>query len=147
VAIDTSRKWWVGSTPNDLEEYLHAYSQDSYPTGHFRLAICACGALEFYLEVDDNEGVARRTCSECGAAHFVCDSGEYWEDAEPKRFRCIECKGDICNVGVGFAGYEDDPTGIKWLYVGERCARCGTLGCMADWKVGMTNALDLLGKV
>jgi len=32
----------------------------------------------------------------------------------PKKWKCIECRGTVCNFGVGLAGYDDDPTGIKW---------------------------------
>ena len=59
MAIDTAGKWWVGSSPQDLEEYLRAYSEDSYLATVFRLARCQCGSEIFSLEVDDDEGVAR----------------------------------------------------------------------------------------
>lgn len=147
MAIDTSGKWWVGSSPLDLEEYLRAYSKDSYPATLFRLARCQCGSEIFSLETDDDEGVARRTCVKCGSVHFICDSENYWKEARPESFECVECGGTTCNVGVGFALYEDSPSAIKWLYVGERCATCGVLGCMAGWKVGLDDALYLLDDV
>ena len=28
--------------------------------------------------------------------------------------------------------YDDDPTAVRWLYVGERCTRCGVLGCFLN---------------
>jgi hypothetical protein len=52
----------------------------------------------------------------------------------------------VCNVGVGFASYDDDPAGIKWIYTAERCATCGILGAFADWKVALSDALWLLEK-
>lgn len=147
MAIDTSGKWWVGSSPLDLEEYLRAYSEDSYPVTVFRLAKCQCGCEVFALEADDDEGVARRTCVSCSSAHFICDSGEYWKDAQPEKFKCVECRSTTCNVGVGFSLYNDSPSAIKWLYVGERCAKCGVLGCMAGWKVGLDDASHLFDDV
>jgi len=79
--------------------------------------------------------------------HYIADSEEYWEEeGQPERWKCVECKIERCNVGVGYAGYEDDPTGIKWIYVGVRCAKCGVLGCYADWKVALSEALGLLDK-
>jgi hypothetical protein len=144
LTIDTSGKWWVGSTPEDLDEYLEVYSSDGYKTNAFRLAKCQCGSTEFELEADDDEGVARRACVACRAAHFICDSEEYWEGASPQKWECVECKSTTANVGVGFSLYEDDPTGIRWLYVGERCAKCGVLGCFAGWKVAESEALHLL---
>ncbi len=136
VAIDTSGKWWIGSSPQDIEEYLRAYSGDSYLATVFHLARCQCGSEVFSLEADDDEGVARHTCVTCSSAHYICDSGEYWKEACPERFKCVECHGTSCNVGVGFALYEDSPSAIRWLYVGERCANCGVLGCMAGWVDG-----------
>ncbi len=45
---------------------------------------CECGSVVFELETDDNEGVARRLCIQCGAPHFLCDSIEHWSEAEPE---------------------------------------------------------------
>jgi hypothetical protein len=62
-----------------------------------------------------------------------------------ERFKCVTCKSDIANVGVVFALYEDRGA-IHWLYVGERCASCGVLGSMVDWKVAYEPSLHLLGE-
>jgi len=131
MTVDTSGKWWIGDTPADIAEFLHAYSSKGYKATEFRLAKCQCGSLEFRLDADDNEGVARRTCVACAREHFICDSDEYWDEANPEAWKCVECGSQHANVGVGFSMYEDDPTGVKWLYVGERCANCGILGCFA----------------
>lgn len=147
MTIDTSGKWWVGDAPEDIGEYLASYSADSYATTLFRLARCGCGAAVFELHADDREGVARRTCIACRTSHYLCDSGEYAKEARLKKWKCIECGSRQANVGVGFSLYEDDPTAIRWLYVGERCHGCGVLGCFAEWKVGESDALHLLEKV
>jgi hypothetical protein len=124
MSIDTSGKWWVGSKPNDIGEFLQAYrSEDGYRTEAFRM----CSSIEFVLEADDNEGTARRTCSKCKAEHFICDSEEHWEDAEPEKWRCVECNSKVTNIGVGFVLYPEDQE-VKWLYVGCRCVKCGVLG-------------------
>ena len=78
MVVDTSGKWWIGDTPEDIAEFLHAYSSKGYKATEFRLAKCQCGSLEFRLDADDNEGVARRTCVVCAREHFICDSNEYW---------------------------------------------------------------------
>ena len=136
MSIDTSGKWWVGGEPADVRGFLEAYAEKGYELHQFRLSTCRCGCIEFHLHADDNEGVAIRVCAKCAAEHFICDSGEFWEDAEPEQWRCIKkCKSDVCNVGVGFSQYADSPTSIKWIYIGVRCARCGILGCFAGWKV------------
>ena len=143
MAIDTSGKWWKGSSPEDLNEYLRAFSSDSYRIHEFRLTKCECGRERFLLEADADESVARRTCSSCGKAHFVCDSGEFWQDAHPRKYSCVTCRSNEANVGVGFALY-DDRKAVHWLYVGCRCAKCGVLGCIADWKAGYESSLHLL---
>lgn len=135
MAIDTSGEWWIGSSPDDLHEYLSALTADSYRIDKFRLARCGCGGVAFHLEADPDEGAARRTCASCHKEHLICDSEEYWEDADPAAWECMECASNQTNVGVGFALY-DDRQGIRWIYLGVRCARCGILGCFADWKVG-----------
>lgn len=143
MAIDKSGEWWVGDGPEDLKEYLEAFSEDSYPVHEFRVARCDCGSVEFHLEASDEDGVARRACVACKRKHFICDSEENWDDAETKRWRCVECKSKVANVGVGFSLY-DDRQSIHWLYVGERCVACGVLGCAASWKIGYSPSLQLM---
>jgi hypothetical protein len=145
MAIDKSGKWWIGSTPEDIAEYLQAYSEESYRMHEFRLARCECGSVEFHLDASDNDGVARRTCAHCSKVHFICDSEEFWEEAEPEHWNCTECESEIANVGIGFSLYEDRQD-IHWIYVGERCSSCGVLGCFAGWKVGYGPSLHLLDK-
>ncbi len=143
MTIDTSGKWWKGSAPEDLEEYLHAFSGQSYPIHEFRLVKCECGCDHFILEADGEESVARRTCASCGKVHYICDSEEFWEEASPKKYKCVTCRSPQANVAVGFALY-DDKSAVHWLYVGCRCAKCGVLGCIADWKIGYEPSLHLL---
>jgi len=147
MSIDTSGKWWKGSEPSDMEEYLEAYSSDGgCPTEEYAFAKCSCGSVEFELEADDNEGCAKRFCAKCKKEHFICDSEEYWEDAEPERWGCIGCGSHSTNIGVGFALYPEEKE-IKWLYVGVRCIKCGILGCFAGWKVGYAPSRQLVGDV
>ncbi|UMQ59130.1 hypothetical protein [Leptospira interrogans] len=147
MTVNTSGKWWIGSEPTDIAEFLSAYSQDGYPISEFRLSKCECGSVTFGLEADDNEGVARRLCTQCGTAHFICDSAEHWPDAEPEQWKCIECDSLHTNVGVGFAMHKNPPSEIHWLYVGCRCTQCGVLGCFAEWKVGYSSSSHLLDTV
>ena len=147
MAIDSSGEYWTSPVPDDIHGFLESYASEGYDVDDFRLARCECGSVAFRLEADDDEGVARRTCAACNARHFICDSEEYWADAEPEQCTCVECGADTVNVGVGFSLYDHDPTGIRWLYVGVRCTGCGTLGCFAGWKVGMADALYLRDRV
>ena len=118
MSIDTSGKWWVGSEPADVRGFLEAYAKKGYKVHQFRLSRCHCGSVEFHLDADDNEGVAKRVCAKCGAEHFICDSGEYWKDAEPQHWRCIECDSVVCNIGVGFSQYPDSATRSEERRVG-----------------------------
>ena len=144
MTVNTSGKWWVGDQPEDIGNFLRAYASEGYAVTEFRLSKCQCGSLEFALEADDEEGVARRTCASCSRQHFIGDSGEYWDGAVAETWTCVECQSQCANIGVGFSIYDDDPTGVRWLYVGERCVGCGVLGCFAGWKVARSDALYLL---
>ena len=146
MSIDKSGKWWIGSESNDIKEYLEAYASGGYEADEFRLASCTCGSKIFYLYSDDDEGVAKRTCVDCGTEHFICDSEEFWGEAKPKQHHCIECKSENTNVGVAFSLYEDND-GIKWLYIGYRCNNCGILGCCTGWKIGKAGSNFLMEQV
>jgi hypothetical protein len=143
MAIDKSGKWWIGSKPEEIAEYLDALSEDSYKIHEFRLAHCDCGSLEFRLDASNHDGVARRICAHCKKEHFICDSKKFWDEAEPELWKCVECESETANIGVGFSLY-DDRQDIHWLYIGVRCARCGVLGCFAGWKIGYGPSLQLM---
>ena len=142
MSIDTTGKWWTGTDPNDIREYLEAYTQDAYPVTEFRLARCACGSEAFRLEVDQDEEVGKRTCVVCGEEHFIGDSEEYWKNSEPEQWSCIECSSDQTNVGLGFSLYDDGE--VRWLYLGQRCCGCGVLGSAADWKIAYSPSRHLM---
>jgi len=67
MTIDTSGKWWKGSGPDDLGEYLRALAPQEigYALDAVRLARCACGSNTFSLRADRDEGGAERTCQAC----------------------------------------------------------------------------------
>src|SRR4051812_12436437 len=142
MGIDQSGKWWVGTNPQDIKKYLEAYSAEGYPTSEFRQFKCECGSEVFELWADDEEGCAKRICTSCGQQRFICESEEYWQDALPEQWKCIECGSTGANVGVGFSLYDGGE--IRWLYIGERCSNCGVLGCFAGWKVGYSPSKQLL---
>src|ERR1700755_3542213 len=116
MTIDTSGEWWIGSEPGDIGKYLEAYASKGYEVHDFRLARCQCGSTTFILDADDDEGAARRTCTVCGSMHFICDSEEFWDEADPERWECVDCDTEATNVGVGFSIYPGRG-GIRWLYV------------------------------
>ena len=146
----TKKKWWYGTEPKDLEEYLNEYTQGSYEMNEFRLAECSCGSKNFLLEVDADEGVAKRTCTECNKDHFLIDSEEFYQEAEPEKLFCPGCGGVKFNVAGGYSFDEDeeeDEGYLRWFYLGERCVDCGLLGSSGDWEVGYGPARELLDQI
>jgi hypothetical protein len=146
MTIDTSGEYSTGTEPEDIREYLEAYMAEGYPLSHFRLAQCQCGCAGFVLELDDREGVARRTCTDCGARHYVCDSEEFLEDADFVQQDCPVCGATEHNVGSGFSLTEDGEA-ISWIDIGTRCTACKLLGSPVGWKVGYAPSMHLLDQV
>ena len=97
--------------------------------------IChTCGGDSFELRVDQNEGAIQVICTACGTKKILLDCGDIWVDAKPKRKKCSVCKtSKSFNVRVGFVRRENGS--VKWVYIGNRCTECGTLGSYLDWKI------------
>ena len=150
MTIDRSGKWWVGTEADDIQEYLRAYEAEGYAVHETRMSKCNCGSDEFEFEADPAEGCARRICAVCGAKHMICDSEEYWDEAEPEDWECTECGCRTCNLGAGFSLYEPqdgNDRDVRWISIGQRCTKCGTLGSFVDWKVGYGPSYQLLEQV
>lgn len=131
--IDTSKKYWTGDKEGDIAEYLRLYAQDS--TMDTKRIIChTCGKDTFELRVDQTEDAIEVECTECGTKKILLDCGDVWEDAKPKLRKCSVCKNcKSYNVRVGFQRRENGS--VKWVYIGNRCTNCGTLGSYLDWKI------------
>ena len=142
MTIDKSGRWWKGTAFEDVAEYLRGYTADAYPAGPVVQSICACGHTLFGLDGDADEGCARRTCASCKQTAFIADSGEYWEDAEPKRLTCRVCRGRVFEVGVAFSLRDDGE--VRWITVGHRCVRCNVLGSFVDWKIDYVPSTQLI---
>ena len=94
MTIDKSGKWWRGTTADDLDAFLSDYTTSaSYAANRFEHPRCTCGEDRFALEVDDEQGCARRTCAACGEQHFMLDSDEYSSDASLEECAC-PCGGE-----------------------------------------------------
>lgn len=73
-------------------------------------------------------------CTKCATEKILLDCEDGWEDAKPKIKKCPICKkSKSYNVKVGFIRRENG--NVKWVYIGNRCTECGTLGSYLDWKV------------
>ncbi len=146
MSIDKSGRWWKGSVPEDIDEFLRAYTQDGGVTlDRIVASRSTCGSQEFTLDADRNEGLAQWICAKCGESRFIGDSDEYWAEAKPRRLRCVECRNEVHNLAIGFALRADGE--VKWLVVGERCVRCGVLSSFVDWQIKYSPTAHLFEKV
>ena len=58
MVIDKSERWWRGSEPADLHEYLVAFTADGYPADEIRDCVCrGCGGRTFGLCAGRHEDV------------------------------------------------------------------------------------------
>ena len=146
MAIDRSGKWWKGTEPADLDEFLSAYSAGGYPVAKAAHARCGlCGREEFAVLVDDEEGCAVRVCASCRDEKPLLDSQEYLADAALESAAC-PCGGEVFNVAVGFALY-DGSEDVRWVYLGLRRISDGVLGNYADWKIDYSPSSHLVHAV
>ena len=131
--IDKTKRFWTGDSAEDLTEWLRLYAGE--PSLDVKPVICrACGCDAFELRVDQNEGAAEAKCSACGKKKLLLDSDEVWADARPRLRKCRVCKTcKTYNVRVGFLRRENGS--VKWVYLGNRCTECGTLGSFLDWGI------------
>jgi len=61
MSIDTSGGF-APPPPEDIKEFLEAYTEDERPSEEFSLSKFNCGSIAFGLLADDIEGTAKRIC-------------------------------------------------------------------------------------
>jgi len=145
MALKKRGRYWYGDSQADIRPELVRYSKTSYLAEHFADAVCACGGGTFRLTVDEDAGVAVRTCSKCGDAHPIGDSAEYLDGATLEECECPGGAGDF-EITAGVSLY-DDSDDVRWLYLGCRCPDCGLTSCYADWKNEFEGYEELLKNV
>ncbi|KYQ84181.1 hypothetical protein AWW72_10565 [Acinetobacter sp. NRRL B-65365] len=139
-------KYWYGINRDDLRLEMIRYSRlKGYETKEFASSFCRCGNHIFYLESDENEGVARRVCTQCHHSHLIGDSAKYIEDAELEEHICI-CDNQQFELESAVALY-DGLNDVRWYYIGCRCTICSLIGVFADWKCEGGNATEFLAKI
>ena len=140
--IDRTPKYWTGDQPDDIAEWLREYTEN--PELEVKPVVCRCCGRDdaFSLRVDAEEGAMQVTCTACKTKKRLLDSDEIWADCSPRSVRCRVCKERTNNVQVGFERREDGD--VKWVYIGNRCTNCGTLGSYADWSIdyGPTDEME-----
>lgn len=134
MTIDTTGKWWKGTEFADIETYLRELQPGGYPVHKIIQARCACGGTTFTLHVDQDEELAQTRCTACGKLAFVSDSEEHWSGASPRPMKCPSRHTNF-EVGLGLCVRDgDNGPWVRWMSLGTRCARCGTLASPLDWK-------------
>jgi hypothetical protein len=133
---------------SNLEGYLRDWRE--YRVTEVRRAKCRCGADVFEVQLDDEAGGAKRTCVGCEREHLLCDSAEYWDEAEPDECAC-PCGNETFRLAAGFAFYED-PKGVptqdvRWIYIALQCVKCDLIGVYGDWKIDYSPSHQLLDQV
>lgn len=139
--IDKTKPFWTGDAADDIAEWLIAYTEN--PALDVKPVVCRkCGADTFTMRVDRNEGAMQVTCTVCKTKKRLLDSEEVWSDCTPRSVSCRVCKERANNVQVGFARRENGD--VKWVYIGNRCTGCGTLGSYVDWSIdyGPTDEME-----
>lgn len=130
--IDRTAYFWTGDSPDDIAEWLVAYTQ--IPGLDVKPVVCKkCGENIFTIRVNPSEGAMQVTCTNCNTKKRLLDSNEIWTECSPRSVRCRICKERTNNVQVGF--HRRDNGDVKWVYIGNRCTGCGTLGSYADWSI------------
>lgn len=121
-----------------LQKELIRYSKKNhYEAIYFKTPICTCNNKEFFLDVNDVEGVAVRTCSSCMKKEYMLDSLEYAKGVELEWCAC-PCGGEKFELLVGVSLYKDSQD-VRWTYIGCRCTKCELVACYADWKSEYNN--------
>ena len=130
--IDKTKKFWTGDQPDDIREYLTAFSR--IPTLETKPVICRkCGGDTVTIRADLDESGLQVICTNCKTKKLLLDSDEIWEDCSPRPVRCPVCKERNYNTRVGFLRRENGD--VKHVFIGVRCTGCGTLGCLTDWRI------------
>jgi len=131
--IDTSGKWWTGDCPDDIDEYLKTYSGDN--ALDIKPVKCNnCGSNSLYVRLDRNEEIIQVVCPECKSKKFLLDCEEMSDEAKPKAYGCPICKKRTpYYIKVGFSRRENGSA--NWVYIGEMCTECKTLGSFMDWEI------------
>lgn len=139
--IDKSKEYWTGDSAEDIDEWLKEYAEDKEI--EVKPVICrSCNNDSFEIRADQDEDAIEVKCTECGTKKILLDCEEVWEDARPKLKKCPICKkSKSYNVRVGFIRRESGS--VKWVYIGNRCTECGTLGSYLDWKISYEPTDDM----
>lgn len=92
------------------------------------------GAAGSFCGWTGTKGSSRWSARRAARKKILLNGEDYRAHARLRLRKCPVCKS--CreyNLRVGFARRENGS--VKWVYIGNRCTGCGTLGSWLDWKV------------
>ncbi|MEU7836834.1 hypothetical protein [Nonomuraea sp. NPDC049129] len=142
MAIDASGDLWRGEDFEDLADFLREYQPGGYAVQQVSEAVCVgCAGKYFSVMADDLEGCVQRICVACGDASYIADSADCVNDADLEECAC-PCGGEEFAAVVGFAFRSDGE--VRWVSIGLRCLKDGSLGVYADWKIEYSPTAHLL---
>jgi len=132
VALIQKGDYSYGDSQADIRAELSKYSEYSTrPIHHAADTACGCGSRLFNLDLDDEAGVAVRSCHTCKTEHVIGDGGANLEDAELERCECA-CGSAAFEITAGLSLFPESED-VQWLYIGCRCPSCGLTACYGDW--------------
>lgn len=127
--------------PGGLEDLLREADADE-------VVVAACsscqGGAGFGVRLDDEVGVAVRTCAACRDEQPMLDSAEFLADADLGDAQC-PCGGEVFDVAVGFSLLDGGE--VRWVTLGLRCRADDQVGVYADWSIDYEPSRHLLGQV
>ena len=145
MGIDKSGELWRADAASDIDAFLTSFRAGGYAVQRSVHARCSrCGGDVFRVRVDDLNGYADRRCEVCGDRSMMLDSADVADEALPEECAC-PCGNETFEVAVGFAQFDDG--GVRWVSLGMRCRRDGTLGVYADWKIDYEPSAGLFDSV
>ena len=131
-----------GSDFADLATFVREFGSPTDSADEVRQSRCAiCDCATFWMEVSEEAGVAKRTCTACKQAAFIGDSEAHWAKADAGDAAC-PCGTKVFEVAVGFCLTKNRD--VDWMAVGARCVACDLVGIYADWCIEFTPSSALI---
>ncbi len=103
----------------------------------------SCSGTTFWMQCSEEDGVAKRTCTECKCEAFIGDSEEHWDEADTGDGQC-PCGKKVFELAIGYC--RDKEGHVSWMIVGARCISCSTIGVYTDWSIDYQNSEQLLAQ-
>ena len=128
-------------------QILDYSTSNGYIAEHFASPVCSeCGCDTLKIVMNEDEGVAARTCTACNHEHGMGDSDDYFDEVEEVVRVICTCDSEQFRIMAGIALYADSED-VRWFYLGCECVSCGLSGVYADWKNEFPGYREFLKRV